>query len=587
MRSPIPFLLLILALSVRAPAQESDPTGEDHLPYLLSAQYHRETGELDAAMEDLERGYELTQAPELLKEMGEILFAQSDFEGASEKLERAEQEIKDDPDLYRLLVMSYIGLRDERNALKWMETAREAFPGDLAVLYLAANLYDTFDETIQARYHYELLLENAPDSVAYLADYIALLGRIGEDDEALNLYERLRPLTEESPNYKAELTLGRIEDDRGNLRESLQHYTRAHMANPENPLVLVKIAQLYLDLEEPGDAQMLLEPGSMLWPYDPVIHRLLGIAYYKQAMFDEAVTEFLFAAGLDPESHQAHYYLGRSFFALQEPFRAKKHLSIALGMADRYEYYLYDAFVDIALDRIDDALYTLRRRLPEHRNDPYLHSILSHAYLQKGDPDHAESYARRAFELDPFNPNRAADLAEILLRQGDEEEALEYYELSAEGDSTALDTWFNWAMLLADRGELERADRAFEHVASRDSMDAIIFNNWGYLLADAGYQLEKAETLIQRALELDPGNAIYLDSMGWVYFQLGDLDRAEYYLRQAMETDILDPEIFTHMARILHAKGQKREALEYLDRALDLSPGDEALLELKGDLESD
>jgi Tfp pilus assembly protein PilF len=142
-------------------------------------------------------------------------------------------------------------------------------------------------------------------------------------------------------------------------------------------------------------------------------------------------------------------------------------------------------------------------------------------------------------------------------------------------------------MLLADRGDIERADRVFGHVAAMDSMDAIIFNNWGYLLADAGFQLDKAETLIQRALELDPGNAIYLDSMGWVFFRKGDPDRAKYYLNRALETGILDSEIFKHMAEILSVQGRRREALEYLDRAVELAPDDESLKRLRIDIEGE
>jgi tetratricopeptide (TPR) repeat protein len=582
----VSFVSVVLLFGLAASEDEGD-AAESYFPYVLSAQYHRDVGDFETAMSDLERGYEVTGAPELLKEMGELLFVQGEFKRAADLFKRAERTLKDDPDLYRLLVMSFLGMRDKRNSIKWAENVHKRFPDDLNLLYLLANVYDNFEDTRKARHYYGVLIERAPDSVAYLSDYIALLGRLDLNDDAMALYEHMSGLTEDRPDYKAELTAARIYEKRGELEEAIQHYARAHLANPENRVVIVKMAQLYLDLEMPDDAAQLLEPGSMIWPYDPVVRRLLGITYYKQSRFEEAIDEFLASAGLDPSSHQAHYYLGRCFFAIQRPFRAKQHLALALRMSDRYEYRLYDAFVDLSLDRLNEGFSTLRRLVPRHRDDPYLYSILSHAYLQQGDLEKAESYARKAFELDVLNPNRSADLAEVLLQRGKEDEALEYFEFAAVGNPSALDVWFNWAMLLADRGDIEKADEVFAHVSELDSTEAIIFNNWGYFLADADFQLEKAESLIHRALELDPGNPIYLDSMGWVLFRMGDPDRAKYYLDQALETGILDSEIFKHMAEILSTLGKPREALEYLNQAIELAPDDETLEILRSQIEGD
>ena len=49
-------------------------------------------------------------------------------------------------------------------------------------------------------------------------------------------------------------------------------------------------------------------------------------------------------------------------------------------------------------------------------------------------------------------------------------------------------------------------------------------NYLGYMYAEDGIMLDQAQTLIEKALEIDPNNGAYIDSLGWVYFKKGMID---------------------------------------------------------------
>jgi len=66
-------------------------------------------------------------------------------------------------------------------------------------------------------------------------------------------------------------------------------------------------------------------------------------------------------------------------------------------------------------------------------------------------------------------------------------------------------------------------------------------NYLGYMLADKGMRLPEALKLIRKAVDIDPMNGAYLDSLGWAYFKLGQYEEAEENLRQAVERDQTDP----------------------------------------------
>jgi len=72
-------------------------------------------------------------------------------------------------------------------------------------------------------------------------------------------------------------------------------------------------------------------------------------------------------------------------------------------------------------------------------------------------------------------------------------------------------------------------------------------NGYGYLLACTGKDLKKALTCCRKALDGDPGNPAYSDSLGWAYFQLGMLGEAGPYLQSAAELLADHPDVIKHL----------------------------------------
>jgi tetratricopeptide (TPR) repeat protein len=67
--------------------------------------------------------------------------------------------------------------------------------------------------------------------------------------------------------------------------------------------------------------------------------------------------------------------------------------------------------------------------------------------------------------------------------------------------------------------------------------------------------------MISRALELDPYNGAYLDSLGWVYYRTGKLEEAEACLRRAIQRVSRDPTVHDHLGDVLAKRGKLKEAI--------------------------
>ena len=88
----------------------------------------------------------------------------------------------------------------------------------------------------------------------------------------------------------------------------------------------------------------------------------------------------------------------------------------------------------------------------------------------------------------------------------------------------------------------DAAEAAFRKVLDANPKNASALNYLGYMLADRNVRLNEALELIREAVDLDPNNGAYLDSLGWVYFRMGDLEQAENNLQRAIERFSKDPD---------------------------------------------
>lgn len=106
--------------------------------------------------------------------------------------------------------------------------------------------------------------------------------------------------------------------------------------------------------------------------------------------------------------------------------------------------------------------------------------------------------------------------------------------------------------------------------------NAHAYNALGFSFAERGIRLEEALTLIEKAVALSPDDPFIVDSLGWVYFRLGQAERAAEILRKALALRP-DAEISAHLGEVLWTQGKRDEARKIWESAAKHSPENEAL----------
>ncbi|MGE5809894.1 MAG: tetratricopeptide repeat protein, partial [Ignavibacteria bacterium] len=92
-----------------------------------------------------------------------------------------------------------------------------------------------------------------------------------------------------------------------------------------------------------------------------------------------------------------------------------------------------------------------------------------------------------------------------------------------------------------------------------------------------GIKLEKALKMATLAVEKDPANSSYLDTIGWVYFKLGDYKKAKSYLLEAIKAGGERSVMLEHLGDVVYKNGEKDYAKELWQKALNLDENNNKL----------
>jgi tetratricopeptide (TPR) repeat protein len=118
------------------------------------------------------------------------------------------------------------------------------------------------------------------------------------------------------------------------------------------------------------------------------------------------------------------------------------------------------------------------------------------------------------------------------------------------------------------KNNLDSAWVNYDRSLKLNSNNVAVLNNYAYYLAINNLQLDKAEDMINRVIELEPGKSTYLDSYAWILFKKGKFLDALFVIEQAIEADVSESGVIQeHYGDILFKNGEVDKALKYWQKA--------------------
>lgn len=250
-------------------------------------------------------------------------------------------------------------------------------------------------------------------------------------------------------------------------------------------------------------------------------------------------------------------------------------------------------------DKPEEAARVAREAVKLDPNDPDALSQLAVVLSQTGKADEAIAILQGAAKKDPANPAIGSMLGSILSQVGRNGEALTIFKGMIEkfpnNDEVLKLARSNISIIYVNMGDYAKGEAELESLLERTPDDPGVNNDLGYLYADQGKKLDKAESMIRKALQEDPENKAYLDSLGWVLFKRGKVKEAVEPLEKAVKQvgEVIsgpDATIFEHLGDVYFQLGETAKAKSTWRSAEKAAakdtPPDKRLPEIRKKLES-
>ena len=261
----------------------------------------------------------------------------------------------------------------------------------------------------------------------------------------------------------------------------------------------------------------------------------LGFAYQELGQFDQAIATFEEARKLSPKDPAVASYLADAHIA------AKKYPTAV----DITRQALLDNPDDVRLIRLqaralrfsgktEQGIALLEETIKKHADDPSGYIALAQMYSEAERGAQAVRVLQDAQALFPDDTTIG-------------------FELGATYDK---------------QRKYADAEAAFKQVLNREPDNAPVLNYLGYMLAERGERLDESVNYVKKALEIEPDNGSYLDSLGWAYYKADKLELAESNLRRAADQLKSNSVIQDHYGDVLLKMGRIDEAIAAFNRAL-------------------
>jgi len=273
-----------------------------------------------------------------------------------------------------------------------------------------------------------------------------------------------------------------------------------------------------------------------------------GMAALKNQNLRAATELFKKVVELEPKHKDAWNNLGRSYLALgkYDAAVASFNKQIEINPFDEFAYNNLGLAYQ-SEQKYDPAIVAYRKQLEVNPLDQFAHGNLGALYLEQKNYTGAVPELERAVQITPQNPGLEANLGRAYLNVNQPDKALAAFDKAVEL-APAPGIWNNVAYELSTHRT--HLDKALTYAESAISA------------TEAGLRNVNVDHITLNDVGLVMSIGSYWDTLGWVYFQNNQFDKAKRYIQAAWLLD-QHSEVGDHLGQLYEKLGRKQDAIRH------------------------
>lgn len=499
-----------------------------------------------------------------------------DIDTALDALEKAAGSADDPLPLQMRLITRYYQLQRYEDALRVAEQAAKDNTGEPMVWTLLGRIYERLGRDAEATEAYTRASQMDNASSRSLQEVVSAHLRSNDIVAAVEVYERMLAMDPENPDLY--FRYGRILMEMNDYEAAQKAFEKTIELDPEMEPANAQLAIALLLQDKFAKAEPYLRQMADRAQDYPMAPKLLAACISRQGRMDEAIVVLAqrMADGVaSGEERVALVYLA---YVLG-------HYEAALSVVPPDDAPMYATLMRMLVRKAKGEAYEpLRETFDEIESDMDLEldTHFSEVALFIGEEGFRDRFipAVEAVRGDGDSKSLEHIYAYLLASADLEEQAEKAYLNIIEKFGDDFLAHNQLALIYESRNDYASAEKHLRACLALEEDDHNMMNTLGYLLAEADTKLEEAEDLLEKALSADPNNGFYLDSLGWIYYRMGDAEKAIDLIQRAivrMERD--DAILRDHLGDAYLLNGEVDKAVEQWRKAYRLNPDHEGLAE--------
>jgi tetratricopeptide (TPR) repeat protein len=460
-------------------------------------------------------------------------------------------------------------------------------------------------------------LQLDPDNIDYLENLANANIALKDFVKAAAAYEKILTIDKE---YTYGLySLARLYEELRLPAKAIEVYERITDKIGFDFDVLNKMYDIYVANKNYEKAAEVLENVLKIDPYNTEFKRILGSMYMQTGKYEDARRVYENVLSLNPNDKAVQTELVRIYFLQNESDKAFDNFRMILGKDSLgYQEKLEVGQLYLNMSMQDSSSLDISKGIFEALNVQYPNEWLPYFYLGtisylKKDSENAREMFDKAVEFADTsreayvtvgltqyqngNVNEAIEVTEkgiarfpedyrlyyvralSLQAKNELDKAIENYERSVELNPNDINVLSALALAYDTQGKFDKSESAYEMALKIDSKNALILNNYAYNLSERDKDLDKALYMAKIAVEKEPENSSYLDTIGWILFKMKKYKPAKEYIRKSLEINPNNAVVLEHLGDIYEAMNDRTNALKYWKMALERDPDNSKLKE--------
>ena len=556
----------------------------------LAQAYGNKPEYLNKAIQHYQEALKLDPGASLVFEELTDLFIQTNH--LRDAITQAEEMLKTNPDnvdarrMLGRIYMKMISTNDNRinedylrKAIEQLRMVTEKDPKDAESFVALGRLYRVSNNSVDAEKSFNKALEAEPDNEDALTGLASLYTDLGDNKRAI---DKLKLAAEKNPNERTLIQLGALYEQLRDYKNAADTLKQALQLQPDNPRLQAGLANNLMLSDREEEALAIFQKLSDEDPTNVQPKLRIAEIYRVKRDYVKAAEALKKAKALNPKDMEVRYEEVRLLEAQGKYVEAIAQLKVLVDETSRPKYSASETAARAALlnelaglyrtnQQYTEAVDTYRKTaaLSKEDSDAIALQIIDTLRVARNTEGLRKEVDTKAAEIRARMKGKP-DLGQLLLLTSvyehgrfytEQAKALDEAEKIAATPKEKETVYFTRGAMFERQKKVEPAEAEFRKVLASNPDHFGALNYLGYMLVDNKIRLDEATQMIKKALEGDPENGAYLDSLGWAYYQQGKYEEAEGLLSRAIERIGADGTVHDHLGDVYLKLGKIKEAI--------------------------